>query len=297
MQLADRLRLLIPINTRRRIDATRLRLRRPLSQARMLPDFLIIGAQRCGTSSLYRYLTWHPLILKPLRKEPQYFSRRYSLGLRWYRSHFALELRASALGAIRGQPFQTFEATPDYLFHPEAPSRAYQLIPQANLIALLRNPVDRAFSHYQHMVRLGFEKLSFEDAIAAEADRISADVEALVQDPFHYSRELLLYSYVSRGIYADQVQRWKDCFAEDKLMILDSRDFYSFTEKIYLETLKFLGLPPWKPRGFPNASYPGGQAGEPSRMAVTTRETLLETFSPHNERLYALLGRRFDWES
>src|SRR5436189_26280 len=124
---------------------------------RPLPDFLILGAQKAGTTALYAYLRWHPQVTGPSFKEVSFFDRHYARGERWYRAHLPVRRRA-----VVG------EASPSYLFHPLAPERVARMLPEARLIALLRNPVDRAFSHYQHEVALGREQLSFEDALAGE---------------------------------------------------------------------------------------------------------------------------------
>ncbi len=113
--------------------------RRLTSGSRRLPDFIILGAQRAGTSSLYYYLSQHPQILPAVRKELHFFDDHYRRGLGWYRSQFPTR---GARGTITG------EATPYYLSHPHAPARIQRLLPQARLIVLLRNPVERAISHY-----------------------------------------------------------------------------------------------------------------------------------------------------
>src|SRR5215208_8528317 len=123
------------------------------AKLRPLPDFLILGAQKAGTTALYAYLRWHPQITGPSFKEVSFFDRHYARGERWYRAHLPMR-RSSIVG----------EASPSYLFHPLAPERVAQMLPNARLVALLRNPVDRAFSHYQHEVALGREPLSFEAA-------------------------------------------------------------------------------------------------------------------------------------
>src|SRR4051812_20031887 len=129
----------------RRVQADYRHLSAPL---RGLPSVLIIGAQKSGTTSLSSYLVEHPDMLPSLRKEVHYFSFNYERGVNWYRAHFPYthHLRRGAL---------TLDATPYYLVHPLVAQRAAQLLPHAKLVVLLRNPVDRALSHYQHEVRGG----------------------------------------------------------------------------------------------------------------------------------------------
>src|SRR5947209_8592328 len=138
---------------------------------RPLPNFLILGAQKAGTTALYAYLRWHPEITGPSFKEVSFFDRHYARGERWYRAHFP----------ARRRPF-VGEASPSYLFHPLVPERVARLLPDARLVAILRNPVDRAFSHYQHEVSLGREPLSFEEAVAHEEERMRGEVERVLGD-------------------------------------------------------------------------------------------------------------------
>ncbi|MEJ2557594.1 MAG: sulfotransferase domain-containing protein, partial [Anaerolineae bacterium] len=123
---------------------------------RVLPDFLIIGAQKCGTDSLFRYLGGHPCIKLASSKEAHYFDLKFDKGINWYRSHFPLIPYKYSVKRLRKQDLITGEATPYYLFHPHAPGRAAAIVPHVKLIVLLRNPADRAYSHYNHEVKYKF---------------------------------------------------------------------------------------------------------------------------------------------
>jgi|SRR5690242_3518862 len=125
----------------------------------ILPHFLIIGAQRCGTTSLFEYLARHPDVAPPSAKELHFFDSEYHKGDAWYRERFP---------SLRNG-FITGEATPYYIFHPHTPTRVRDWNSKVKLIVLLRNPVDRAYSHYHHEVRLGTESLDFETALVALA--------------------------------------------------------------------------------------------------------------------------------
>ncbi|MFN8451844.1 MAG: sulfotransferase [Anaerolineae bacterium] len=150
---------------------------RYLTAARRLePQFAIIGGQKCGTTSLYAYLLQHPRVVS-LFKEVHFFDNNYYKGRRWYRAQFPLA------GAPSEDALITFDASPYYLFHPAAPQRVAALYPDMKLIALLRNPVDRAYSHYSHNRQSTAEKLSFEDAIRAEAAAGRRGNEAAQQRP------------------------------------------------------------------------------------------------------------------
>ena len=212
---SDVLRSRLTVDQKRRIAYTRMRFRRPLAALRDTPDFMVIGAQRSGTSSLYRYLAAHPEGRPSVRKETEYFTRSYGEGPAWYRSHFTLRRRGLS-----------FEATPDYLFHPLAPARVATDLPDCRLVVLLREPAARARSHWQHMTRIGFEQLSFADALDAEPERTAADLARLEAGEPVVEGPLLRYSYRARGFYADQLERWRAVFPPEQMLLLRSEDLF-----------------------------------------------------------------------
>jgi hypothetical protein len=285
---------LLPRSRRRRAAFAWVRLRTPTGRLRMLPDFLVIGAQRCGTSSLYRYLGTHPQVAASFRKETEFFSVRYDYGLAWYRAHFPLEVRRAFAERLSGRRLQAFEATPDYLFHPLAAERAAELVPNARLVALLRDPVERAFSHYRHSVRLGRERLDFASALAAEPERLAGEEERLRQDSSYRAPSYLSFSYCARGLYAEQLERWLERYPRERLLVVRSEDFFSDPPRRYSEILRFLELPDTMPPGFRNYSY-----REPTTPAAAMdsalRAELQSRFAAHNRRLEDLLGRRLGW--
>ncbi|MGH8010521.1 MAG: sulfotransferase domain-containing protein, partial [Candidatus Binatia bacterium] len=165
---------MISPRTRARLAFAYTSTRRPTARWRTLPTLLIIGAQRCGTSSLFKYLGAHPRCKASIRKEVRFFTQYYDRGENWYRSHFPL-----ALSGDSGSTGVTFEASPDYLLDPRTPSRVVRHLPDIRLIAILRNPIERAYSHYRHFRRLGLEELPFEEALHREPERIQPDLERL----------------------------------------------------------------------------------------------------------------------
>src|SRR5581483_1266720 len=262
------------------------RSRRWSSPLRVLPDFLIIGAQKAGTTSLFHYLGNHPAIIPALEKEPHFFDYNYARGAGWYRAHFP-----TVWERARGKFRLTGEATPFYLFHPHAPGRAAQLVPHAKLIVLLRNPVERAYSQYHHQVRFGLEELSFEQAIEQEAARLVGEFEKIVADRDYYSFNYQNYSYLAHGMYADQLTRWFKQFPREQFLILHSQNFYQDPAREFQRVLNFLDLPAWEPPEFPKENE-----GEYAPMSPDTRAELVEFFAPHNARLYELLNVDYGWE-
>ncbi|HEV2894458.1 MAG TPA: sulfotransferase, partial [Actinomycetota bacterium] len=156
---------------------------RPTAGLRLLPDYLIIGAQRAGTTSLHRYLIQHPGVRTTLRtKGVHFFDTAYGRGMSWYASRFPTKLTAWYVARRHGVELRTGEASPYYLFHPHVPARVAEHLPQVRLIALLRDPVGRAYSHYQHEVARGFETLSFEEAIEAEPARLAGETQRMLAE-------------------------------------------------------------------------------------------------------------------
>lgn len=282
------------LRLRNRVAGWRVTARWPTGPLRSLADFLVIGTMRGGTSSLYRYLGKHPQIVPSLRKEIEFFTWYYGKGLTWYRAHFPLALRRQ-LVASSERPLLTFEATPYYLFHPWAASRAGTTLPEAKLIVLLRDPVDRAFSHYRHMRRLGLEDLTFEEAIRAEENRLAAAEERLTEDPGYVSKVHHRYSYLARGCYAEQLERWFARFDREAFLILRSEDLFVNPKATYTRILEFLGLPPRNLPAFSNYSYMSMPRVPMEEFEPGLRAELEEFFEPHNRKLTDLLETGIRW--
>ena len=263
---------------------------------RLMPDFIIIGAQKGGTTSLYNYLIAHPSIAPIYVKEPHFFDIYYHKGLVWYRSHFPTRLRQYYARHVQRMDLITGEASPYYLFHPLAAGRVATALPDVKLILVLRNPVDRAYSQYQHQVRQpGVEPLSFEEAIEREEERLAGEEEKLIRDPNYVSFNHRHYSYLARGRYIEQVTIWMKHFPKDQFLILKSEDLYSNPSAVLQETYRFLQVPARtlkeegeEYRQYNKASY--------SKMKPETRRQLLEYFKPYNARLYEFLDRDFGWD-
>jgi hypothetical protein len=289
--LGELVRRNLDMRQRSRIAGARVAARRPTQAWRSLPDFLVIGTMRGGSSSLFRYLCAHPGVRRPLRKEVEYFTRHHDRGVGWYRQHFPLR-RPGSLG--RGGP-STFEATPYYLFHPLAPVRASALLPGCRLVALLRDPVDRAWSHHQHMTDLGFEQLGFAAALAAEESRLAPELVRMAEDPAYFSRPHHRFSYLARGRYAEQLERWLACYPRSQILVLDSRDLYARPAETFAEVTGFLGLADWQPDEFRNHSRP--HVGSSRGPDPALRSELYQRLEADDRRLADLWGRTPGWRS
>jgi len=248
-----------------------------------MPDFIIIGGQRCGTTSLYSYLIEHPLIAPAAEKELHFFDLNFDKGVEWYESQFTPASQPQVL---------TGEASPYYIFHPLVPQRLHQLYPQVKPIALLRDPVDRAISHYYHEVRLGFESLTLEEAIASEAARLEGEAAKIIADPNYHSFNHRHYSYLSRGIYIQQLRHWMQYFPREQFLILKSEDFYANPAAIVSQVFQFLNLPIYQQGQY--SKYNRGDYPV-SSLDKHLRQMLEKYFQPYNQQLASYLGRTF-WE-
>ena len=282
----------VPLRARPRARVRPLRYRARLltAPARVLPDFVILGAQKAGTTSLYAYLCAHPEVRAAARKEVHYFDLNYARGASWYRSMFPL---AVALASDRrgGRRVLVGEASPYYLFHPLAAQRASALVPSAQLIVLLRDPVERAWSHYRHEVKAGREPLAFEAALAAEPARLAgadAALRAGASPEAHPSHRT--FSYVARGRYAEQLRPWLAHYPREQLLGNEC-DFYG--EFGLAQTGTSDNGVAYKAKVMFNEYNPGTDQG----MSAQARATLTEAFRQPNADLAELLGRDLGWSS
>lgn len=259
----------------------------------MRPTFVVVGAQRSGTTSLYQYLRRHPNILPAKKKEIHYFDYRYNRGLLWYLQNFPLR-RPISRPDLRSRGLITGEATPSYIFHPLAPARLQRDFPNMRLILVLRNPIDRAFSHFKQAVRLQWipPETSFEEALALERretgdrfDDLYPDGEPIQPFPSHIS-------FVARGLYFQQILHLRRWFPPDQLFIEASERFFADPAEVLFRIHDFLGIPRFKLKR--HHAFAG--ASDPSPMSDQTRRQLNRFFLPHNEALYEHLGVDFGWD-
>jgi hypothetical protein len=260
-------------------------------RVRMMPSFLIVGAQRCGTTSLHRAIARHPGVVPPaMFKGVHYFDVKYGEGLDWYRGHFPVALAARLSRAGGGAGPITGEASPYYMFHPAVPERIARDLPDAKLIVMLRDPVERAYSAYTHEFARGYEAETFVRALDLEDDRLAGEEERLLADPTYLSHAHQHQAYTRRGHYADQLLRLRRFFPAERIHVLDSARFFARPEEEYERVLGFLGLPSFRPAQFERAN---GRAR--SDLAPHLRERLQAHFQPHDERLADLLGAVPSW--
>jgi hypothetical protein len=260
-------------------------------RGRMLPVFLIAGAQRSGTSSLHHSLSQHPNVLGAvLQKGVHYFDLHYDRGLPWYRSNFPLRLTAERVRRRTGGPAVTFESSPYYLFHPLAGQRIARDLPGVRVISLVRDPVERAFSAHAHELARGFETEPFERALELEAGRTRGERERMIADPTYNSRALQHQSYLTRSQYVDQLQDLASHVGRERLLVVDSHRLFEDAGPAMKEIFDFLELP--QPTGI---TFDQRNARARTPMPEGLRERLEEHFRPYDERLAEWLGWTPRW--
>jgi len=260
-------------------------------RARMLPGFLIVGAQRSGTTSMYRTLAQHPAILKAvLHKGVHYFDTGYGHGLGWYQGHFPLRARAALARRATGDVPLTFESSPYYMFHPLAPERISHDLPEVKLLVLVRDPVERAYSAHAHELARGYETEPFERALELEDQRLAGEAERIVSQPGYLSHSHQHHAYLTRGLYADQLERLGRLVGRDRVHVVDSGRFFTDPEPVYDGVLEFLGL---RDHGYP--VFERHNARPRSDMPTALRARLSEHFLAADERLTGWLGQPPSW--
>ena len=255
---------------------------------RVLPDFIIIGAGKSGTSSLYNYLIQHPNIYSAKIKEINYFVRGWT---KWYRPNFPTIFQKFYVTKIKKEPFITGEATPFYLIHPHVPKKVYDKIPNVKIIILLRDPVDRSFSQFNQWKKTKYENFSFEEAVKSEKIKTSDEWLNYTDEEFPGSRINVKYSYIEGGLYFEQIKRWLDIFPKNQILILKAEDFFSNPAKITSRVFDFLGISPYEIDGTKKFNV-----GQYDHIEPEIEEFLRKFFKPYNKKLFELIREEFHWK-
>jgi hypothetical protein len=243
------------------------------SPLRSLPDFIVIGFPKCGTTSLYEYLVGHPSIGSAFGKETFFFDHHHKKGLFWYRAYFP-----TFIHRLFDSAFICGEATAAYSTHPETYKRIFDANPKARIIVLLRNPVERAYSNYRHLARLGHER-SFEQTID---DNLEGK---------RYERHTTFHDILASGAYAGYLEKLFGVFPRGQVLVLSSDEFFTDPDATVKKCFSFLGVRMLSLKEYRKFN-PGGRKKE---MGQEAREKLERFYRPHNKRLYELLGRDFGW--
>ena len=250
--------------------------------SRPLPELLVIGAQRCGTTSLHRLLSSHPQLHAPMAKKGvHYFDLAYARDLNWYRCAFP-----------RLQPGEiAFESSPYYMFHPLIAQRVASDLAEVKVIAVLRDPVERSISHHHRETMRGFESLSLKEAITCEPSRLEHSLEALSASRGATDHAHQHFAYLQRGHYAQQLTRWFDGLGRDRVLVLDVDEVSQAPDRSLGQIADFVGVDP-----FPSGTrFPFANTYRRPVVDIGTRRILEDYFAGLDHELAKLLGRPVSW--
>jgi hypothetical protein len=275
----------------RAVKAASRQVGRVTSRWRMTPSLLIAGAQRCGTTSMYKQLCQHPAVMPAvLHKGAHYFDTGYDHGRGWYLGHFPLRAKAASVSRAAGVPAITGESSPYYLYHPLAAERIAADLPDSKVLVLLRDPVERAYSAHTHESARRYETESCERALELEPERIAGEEARLIADPSYQSLEHQHHSYLARGRYVEQLTRLEKAIGRERMHVVDANRFFHEPEPIYDGIIDFLGLP-----AATRPTFSQHNARPRDDMAPALSARLHEYFRPYDEQLTDWLGRPPSW--
>ena len=257
---------------------------------RVIPDFLVIGAKRCGTTSLYQHLSEHPCISRSPRDNIGFFNENYHLGINWYKSLFPTIFYKKKMES-KNKHCLFFDVTSTYMEEELTAKNVYEVNPNQKIIVILRNPVDRAYSHYHVNVKEKSEKRSFEDAVFEEMNRIKS--ERIIQNK---NKNLRVFTpnnihYLKKGFYALQLKSWFKIFPREQILVLSTEEFQEDQNLIYKKIFDFLNIPNMKIK-----STEKMEKGNYTHMKHDTRNLLLDYFRQCNHELFELINSEFDWK-
>ena len=243
---------------------------------RALPDYCIFGAQKSGTTSLYSYLALHPEVKPSYVKEIHYYNQHYTNGLKWYRSHFPI-------GSIKRskRKFITGEASTMYLHHEETPLRLREDCPDIKLILVLRNPVDRAISHYHHRIRTGRETRDMETAFREALERARSD-------NFVPGSETDFLAY---GRYVSYLQHWMSIYPKEQILVLQAEALFTDPRSAFERVSEFLQIRFVEPEAERKFNV-GAYKNQPDTELL---QPLRDYFEPFNQQLYKMDLIDFEW--
>ncbi|GLQ87929.1 hypothetical protein GCM10007898_14970 [Dyella flagellata] len=268
--------------------------RTPTRRLRTLPDVLVIGVSKAGTSTIAAYLAQHPDFHPPLYKEPHYFDLHPQENVEWYRAQFPLRMHRWLAKKAFKRPFVSGDFTPSYYLLPHAPERTRRELGSPKIILSLRNPIDRAYSHYKDSRSIGYEIMDrFQDALKAEPTRLRGELEKMEKDPNYCSKALLSFGYKTRGIYIRYIQHWRRWYPDSDMLILNFDEWIKQPDDAYAKICDFLGIRRWALGRY--AAYNVNEHAFPEIPSDVRRE-LAAFFEPHNQALYEYLKTDFCWQ-
>tara|TARA_B100000586_G_scaffold21996_1_gene14543 strand:+ start:1374 stop:2246 length:873 start_codon:yes stop_codon:yes gene_type:complete len=258
------------------------------SGVRVLPDFIVIGVGRGATTTLHHNLSKNPCVFSAAYDEIGFFDENYHLGEDWYRSLFPTKYTKNKTIKDHNH-FLSFEVTPSYIRKPWAARRIKQVLPHAKLIAILRNPVDRTYSHYNMGVNESNEQRSFEDVIKKDLIELKKFKNSNTKSD-DYFKTVVENSFLARGLYVEQLKIWFKIFDKKQIHITTTENLAMNPDKTFSEIFNFLEIPDYKIPKLENK-----RKGNYLPMSKEMKIQLSNYFKPYNEELYELIEQKFNW--
>ena len=247
------------------------------------PDFLIIGSQKAATTTLHSYLSKNKNIHSSKIKEIQFFNMNYDRSIKYYKSCFP----------IKNKNKLTFEATPDYIDHPLAPKLCYEMFPNIKLIVTLREPVERAFSHFNFVQGYSADErnISFEEGLNLESDRMDMAFEHIFTDRYNSARMFSNYGYLRKGEYVTHLNNWLEYYPIERFHFVDFKDIKSDIHIVIRKICNFLEVPFQKipqPKHLNKTAYN-------EKINKETYYNLRNHYRDYNDRLFKLISKDLNW--
>jgi hypothetical protein len=255
------------------------------SPLRVTPDFLVIGSKRCGTTSLYEYLGEHPCIKKSSHDHIGFFDDNFHLGINFYKSFFPT-IFEKIIFQIKNGMYLNYDVTSTYIHNTTTSKRVFETLPKIKIIAIIRNPIDRAYSEYNVNKEINPKIEPFEIFVEKEIEEISNKEES-ENNRFLSNKN----KYLERGLWFEQLEPWFKLFPKQNILILSTEDFGKDSNHIFNIIFKFLNLKKFlieNPKKLRKANYP--------KLDQKTREKLIDFYKSYNLKFYNLVGKDFQWE-
>ena len=269
------------------------------NNTRVLPDFIIIGSGRAGTTALYSYLIQHPQIMKAYTHEKKdvadlhFFEYMISDKIGWYRAHFPTKISKRIKELKLEKKCITGEFTSTYMYNKKVPDRIKEILPNVKILLVLRNPIDKIYSTYSQQYKFGEYLSNFEDIINSELNRM----EILEENPEFLTFNENIDSFVQHnilrhGIYHNYLKKWYEIFCKEQIMIIDSEQLKNDTLNCMKNIFEFLEIEKLKIKDISKINE-----GNYKKMDIESRKKLVDYFSPHNKKLNTLLKSKFIWDN
>ncbi len=250
---------------------------------RKLPDFLVIGGKRCGTTTLFEFLRQHQMIAEPVIDHMGFFDDNYSIGINYYKSFFPIKTEETAKKL-------DYDVTTSYLTSPFVAERVAKEIPNVKIIVLLRNPTSRAWSDYNASQKKDASEEEFQTYIDDELQELEAsDFEEKVSKN-DYNMSEPFSNFIKKGLYSVYLKKWLKLFPRKNFLFISTESFSNDENKVFKQIFDFLGLSNFEIHKLQRMSK-----GNYEKLNPKIKNKLDLFFAPHNDELFKLINEKYDW--